>query len=79
MEGLALGRPVIASDIAVHREFVGGQVRLFDPEDAAQLAQQCEDALAAAPPPVPTTSPLPTLTIEACATRLQSALQPWLS
>lgn len=78
MEGLALGRPVIASDIPVHREFVGEHVRLFDPDDAAQLAQSCAEVLAADPPAVPTTSPLPTLTIEACVTRLQAALQPWL-
>ena len=78
MEGLALGRPVIASDIPVHREFVGEQVRMFDPDDDAQLAQHCAEALAVARPTVPTSSPLPTLTIEACAARLQAALQPWL-
>ena len=78
MEGLAMARPVIASAIPVHREFVGELVRLFDPDDDAQLARHCASALAAPPPAVPPESPLPGLTIEACAARLQAALLPWL-
>ena len=34
----ALGRPVFASDIAVHREQLGGGAGLFDPHDPAALA-----------------------------------------
>jgi glycosyltransferase involved in cell wall biosynthesis len=73
MEGLAIGRPVVASDIPVHREFVGGQARFFDPDDATALARECEAALEAAPTTRPT--PLPDLTIEACAERIAAALR----
>ncbi|MEO5800010.1 MAG: glycosyltransferase family 4 protein, partial [Gemmatimonadales bacterium] len=77
MEGLAMQRAVVASDIPVHREFVGGQVRLFAPDDAAALAQRCVEALAA--PGVPSAEPLPELTISACADRLEAAIRPYLS
>ena len=37
-EALMCGAPVIASDIAAHREFYDGRVTFFDPADAAELA-----------------------------------------
>lgn len=78
MEGLAMGLPVIASDIPAHREFVDGAVRFFPADDDAALAR--EIAAAAAPPrndvsgrTVPTV--LADLTIEACAARFLPRLQ----
>ena len=38
VEGMALGMPVIASDIACHREVTRGGARLVDPDDPAALA-----------------------------------------
>lgn len=42
VEGLAKGRPVLASDIPVFREIVGRHARFFDPHDPAQLAALVE-------------------------------------
>lgn len=78
MEGLVMGRTVVASAIPVHREFVEGLVRLFEPDDADQLARHCAEALDAPAPTVPAISPLPELTIEACAERISTALEPLL-
>lgn len=78
MEGLAMGLPVIASDIPAHREFVDGAVRFFPADDDAALAR--EIAAAAAPfrtdvsgLTVPTA--LSDLTIEACAARFLPGLE----
>ncbi|MES2307167.1 MAG: glycosyltransferase family 4 protein [Gemmatimonadota bacterium] len=78
MEGLAMRRPVVASDIAVHREFVGPKVRLFDPDDAEALAHACREALAS-PATTVADEPLPQLTIGACADRIEAALRPFLA
>lgn len=78
MEALAMGRPVVASAISAHQEFVGGLTQLFDPDDSQQLARLCEAILNAPPPTPPPTSPLPGLTIAACAARFGAALAPWL-
>jgi glycosyltransferase involved in cell wall biosynthesis len=46
----ALGRPVIASDLAVHREQLPGAADLFEPEDAAALAARLARYAAEGPP-----------------------------
>ena len=76
MEGLAMGLPVIASDIPAHREFLGDAVRFFPPEDHLALAAELE-AVFAAPPVRPSArSPvLDPLTIEACAARMGPELE----
>ncbi|MEP6591685.1 MAG: glycosyltransferase [Gemmatimonadota bacterium] len=79
MEGLAMGRRVVASDIPTHREFVGGRVELFDAASPADLARALEASLAAPDPAIPAASPLPTLTIEAAAHRLYEAWLPRLA
>lgn len=79
MEGLAMGRPVIASNIPVHREFVDGEVRFFDPADAAALARACEAALDETRIAVRTDSPLSALTIDSCAARIAGRLEQLLS
>jgi glycosyltransferase involved in cell wall biosynthesis len=78
LEALALGRPVLASDIPTHREFAGDRARYFSPDDAAGLAAALTEMLAPgrpSPPPSETAE----LTIEACAerfgTRLESLLR----
>ncbi len=74
MEGIAMGVPVIASDIPPHREFVGGAVRFFPPDDAAALAREIASA-AAQPRHDGATAVLADLTIEACARRFLPGLQ----
>lgn len=79
IEAVAMGRRVVASDIPAHREFVGTQVPLFDPDDPTALAQSLTTALAAPEPAPPLDSPFPALTIEAAAGRLREALVPLIS
>jgi len=80
MEGLAMGIPVIASDIPPHREFVRGAVRFFPPDDDVALAREIA-AAAAQPrndaPVLPSSRPpvLEDLTIEACASRFLPRLE----
>ena len=76
MEGLAMGLPVIASDIAPHREFLGDAVRYFAPDDADTLAAEL-DAVRRRPPVRPSARPpvLDPLTIEAGAARLAPHLE----
>lgn len=76
MEGLAMGLPVIASDIPAHREFVEDAVRFFPPDDDVTLASEIEAGLLT-PPVFPTSRPpaLTDLTIEACAARFLPGLQ----
>ena len=76
MEGLAMGLPVIASDIPAHREFLGNAVRFFSSEDDATLATEL-DAVFNRPPVRPSARPsvLDPLTIEACAARMAPQLE----
>ncbi len=73
-EALAIGCPVLASDIPPHREFLGSRARYFDPADEAGLADQLLTALerlGAPSQPSETTE----LTIEACAERFRQRLE----
>ena len=45
LEALALGTPVIASDIPAHREFLEGAAPLFDPKDPEDLAKLMQERL----------------------------------
>ena len=76
MEGLAMGLPVIASDIPPHREFLGTAVRFFPPEDDLTLSRELE-AVFDRPRVRPSARPaeLDALTIEACAARLVPELE----
>jgi glycosyltransferase involved in cell wall biosynthesis len=77
MEGLAMGLPVVASDIPPHREFVAGAVRFFPPDDDAALAREVA-AVLLGPPVRPTAHPpaiLTDLTIDACARRFLPGLE----
>ena len=75
LEGLAMGVPVIASDIPPHREFLGGAVRFFAPDDDANLARELQ-AVLTQPSSRPADQPsiLGPLTIAACASRLLPGL-----
>ena len=75
MEGLAMGLPVVASDIPPHREFLGDAVRFFSPDDDANLARELQAALTL-PSSRPTDRPtiLAPLSISACASRLLPGL-----
>jgi|GEM_PF-1131589 len=75
LEGLAMGLPVIASDIPPHREFLGDAVRFFSSDDDAHLARELE-AVFSIPSYRPTALPsiLAPLTISACADRLLPGL-----
>lgn len=79
LEGLAMGVPVVASDIPAHREFVSGAVHFFPPENDKELAGALTEAIAPAggqPSPSGTSQPavLSSLTIEACAARFLPGL-----
>ena len=78
MEGIAMGLPVIASDIPPHREFLTGAVRFFPPDDENALARELEKALVR-PSSRPAASLLETLSIEACAARLLPHLRRMLA
>lgn len=45
LEALALGAPVVASDIPAHREIAGNVVRFADPDDPAAFARHLEAIL----------------------------------
>jgi glycosyltransferase involved in cell wall biosynthesis len=76
MEGIAMGVPVVASDIPPHREFLGAVARLVPLEDDDALVAAIEAALREGPPPpFGPGGPLPELTIEACARRLHQPLR----
>ena len=88
MEGIAMGLPVVASDIPPHREFLGDAVRFFAPDDDANLARELQAALSqpSSPPGPPRAergavlpSILAPLTIEACAARFGPELERLLS
>lgn len=76
LEGVALGIPVVASDIPPHREFAGGHAVLVPLDDDAAMARAIENALkfdgmVSREP----RDPIPELTIEACAARLLPRLE----
>ena len=74
LEGLAMRRPVLVSDIPPHREFAGEAVRFFDPDDVAGLAAALAAVLDHPTRPVrPAT--LDAVTIEACAERFLAGLE----
>lgn len=82
MEGLAMGVPVIVSDIPLHREYVNGAVRFFPPDDDVALAAGIGAALTEPPVQPPSNHPssrrplvLEALTIEACASRFLPRLE----
>lgn len=75
IEGMAMGRPVVASDIPTHREFTGGAVPLVAPDDLDGWVRAVGEALRRPPfPPDPRPGVLEALTIEACAARYQGEL-----
>lgn len=53
LEALALGTPVLLSDIPVYREVYGDWARFFPPEDVETLADLLADAATGQLPPVP--------------------------
>jgi glycosyltransferase involved in cell wall biosynthesis len=78
IEGLAMGLPVIASDIPPHREFLDGRVRFFPPDDAGALATALEAVLQRPNPSdvhAPTSHPPASLTIDECARRFLPGLE----
>jgi glycosyltransferase involved in cell wall biosynthesis len=80
MEAIALGVPVIASDIPTHREFLDGLARFFPLDDDAALAAAIDVEMRAASASrrdrvAPVNSPLADLTAEACAARFLPRLQ----
>jgi glycosyltransferase involved in cell wall biosynthesis len=80
MEGIAMGVPVVASDIPPHREFVSGAARFFAPDDEMALAEAIAAALG--DPPVERSARdaiLAPITIEACAARFVPELERLLS
>lgn len=75
LEGLAMGRPVVASDIPTHREFTGGAVTLVPPDDLDRWVLAVGAALQQPPvPPAIRAGVLAPLTIEACAARYHGEL-----
>jgi len=80
LEGIAMGVPVIASDIPPHREFLGRAVRFFPPDDDVELARQIGEVISQSPNR-PTALPplLSDFTIEACAARLLQHLRRMLT
>ena len=80
MEAIALGVPVIASDIPTHREFLDGLARFFPLDDDAALAAAIDVEIRAASVSrrdraAPVVSPLADLTIDACAARFLPRLE----
>ena len=76
LEAIAMGVPVVASDIPSHREFVGRAARLVDPDDPAALAEAIAAAAAAPRLDVKVREAvLAPLSIEACAARYLPELE----
>jgi glycosyltransferase involved in cell wall biosynthesis len=77
IEGLAMGAPVVASDIPAHREFLDGAARFFPPDDPAALAGELSALLLqpSAVPPFRPSACLSALTIESCAARFLPGLE----
>ena len=76
LEGIACGRPVVASDIPAHREFLAGAAHFFRLDDDDGLTAAIAAALESGPPSLPHV--LKTLTIEAAAERFAELLTPYL-
>lgn len=74
LEGLAMRRPVLASDIAPHREFAGAAARYFGPDDEAGLARGISAALQDPAGSTPAADLAP-MTIDACAERFRIRLE----
>jgi glycosyltransferase involved in cell wall biosynthesis len=79
MEGVAMGVPVVASDIPPHREFMGDAVRYFSPDDDLVLAEEIAAVLEVPVLPSSRRPVLTALTIDACAGRFLPGLQRLLS
>ncbi len=80
MEGIAMGVPVVASDIAPHRQFVGACARFFALDDDDGMVAAIETALRDGPLPAARQADrLAALSIAACAERLFAAFQPVLA
>jgi glycosyltransferase involved in cell wall biosynthesis len=75
VEAIASGRPVVASDIPPHREFVAAAARLVPPDDDAALVEAIRNALTD-PPPDP--AAVHQLSIPAAADRFLASLGPLL-
>ena len=76
IEGIAMGVPVVASDIPPHREFVSGAARFFPPDDDLALAEAVAAAIGAPPVARPARDAvLAPITIEACAARFVPELE----
>jgi glycosyltransferase involved in cell wall biosynthesis len=76
MEGLAMGLPVLASDIPTHREFLGDAVAYFAPDDDGALAAALDETRRRPPGrPSARSSVLEPLTIDSCAARLAPCLE----
>src|SRR2546430_16501078 len=75
MEAIACGRPVVASDIPPHREFLGTAPRFFRVGDDDGLAAAI---VAARSDPAPAPGVLRALRIEAAVERLAAGLAPYL-
>ena len=75
MEAIACGRPVVASDIPPHREFLGTAPHFFTVDDDDSLAAAIAAARAG---PVPTDAVLRPLRIEAAVERFSAGLAPYL-
>lgn len=74
IEAVAMGLPVLASDIPPHHEFLEELVTFFPADDDAALARAIGSA-AGASRPSGIRAPLPELTIEACAERFRPGLE----
>ena len=72
LEALAFGTAVIASDIPVLRETLGGQATFVDPHDVAAVAAALRGFEAAAPGVTP--AAYTSYTWEACVTRIRAAM-----
>jgi Glycosyltransferase len=80
MEGIAMGVPVVASDIPPHREFVNGAARFFPVDDDRALAEAIEAAVQDRPLDRSVRdATLAPLTMEACAARFGPELERLLS
>ena len=77
LEGIACGRPVVASDIPAHREFLADAVHFFPLDDDDGLTAAIAAALESGPPSL-RRDVLDPVTIEAAAERFAELLTPYL-